>query len=313
MVNVFIIWSGPLSHKIAKALHQWLPVVLQSTQVFISSDDLKKGGRWNTELCIELSKESFGILCLTPDNLTAPWILFEAGALSKSVGDAYVAPFLVGVRPSELPGPLTQFNAVNAEKDDFKRLLRDINSRDTSPIPGERIEKSIDGLWPQIEGDLKIELPPKKANVDVDSSKKSIEWAALDKILQEILVLNRNQMNFLTDPSVLLPRDYIGDVISRHYMPDRDHKVWEDLFGGSDELSRVDLEITLPDEVSAAIGDVTRATRYLRLRSGKFGRSDDQLPLFNKRVRANSRFRTGAKPDSDAPDGEGSPDSQKNE
>jgi hypothetical protein len=188
MPNVFISWSGPKSLTVANALYSWLPVVLQSIKPFVSSEDLKKGGRWQNDLTEELAKDSFGILCLTASNLTAPWILFEAGALSRAVGDAQVAPFLVGVRPSELPGPLTQFNAVNSDIKDFKRLVRDINARvGSEAVPPERIEKSIDGLWPQIEAELRAGVEDRAAQPAQKSTDKSID--ALDAILQELLVL----------------------------------------------------------------------------------------------------------------------------
>ncbi len=112
MSRVFLSWSGEASHAVALALYEWLPVILQSVKPFMSSEDLRKGGRWNKDLAQELEQTNFGIACLTPDNLEAPWILFESGALSKFVAESNVMPFLVRVKPSDLPKPLTQFNAV---------------------------------------------------------------------------------------------------------------------------------------------------------------------------------------------------------
>ncbi len=195
MPNVFISWSGPSSKAVAEVLYEWLPVALQTIKPFLSTEDLKKGGRWQNDLTVELAKDSFGILCLTPSNLTAPWILFEAGALSKSLGDGQVAPFLVGVKPSDLPPPLTQFNAVFAEKDDIKRLLRAINDRVPSEtIQAERIDRAIDAYWSQMVEALKSaeEQPlPTKAADDVEPTE-------MDSILQELLVLNRQQTQILT-------------------------------------------------------------------------------------------------------------------
>lgn len=108
MPKVFLSWSGDASRAVAEALYTWLPVMLQRVKPFISSEDLRKGGRWNAELAVELEQTNFGIICLTPSNLNAPWILFEAGALSKVVEESQVAPLLVGVQPSDLPKPLTQ-------------------------------------------------------------------------------------------------------------------------------------------------------------------------------------------------------------
>lgn len=124
MTKVFISWSGAVSHSVASTLNEWLPVILQNVEPFISSEDLQKGSRWGMELADHLQQTNFGIICLTPENLEAPWINFEAGALSKFVDESQVAPFLLRVKPSELPEPLRQFNATLAEKSDFRKLIK---------------------------------------------------------------------------------------------------------------------------------------------------------------------------------------------
>lgn len=85
-MKVFISWSGDYSGKIAIALREWLPSVIQSLeQPYVSSEDIAKGSRWNAEVTKELENSCFGIICLTPENLIAPWLHFEAGALSKII------------------------------------------------------------------------------------------------------------------------------------------------------------------------------------------------------------------------------------
>ncbi|PBB31322.1 TIR domain-containing protein [Mesorhizobium sp. WSM3882] len=271
MPNVFISWSGPKSHIIANTLHTWLPVVLQSIRPFISSEDLKKGGRWQADLTEELAKDSFGILCLTPSNLLAPWILFEAGALSKSVGDAQVAPFLVGVKPSELPAPLTQFNAVTAEMGDFKRLLRDINARvGNDAVPVERIEKSVDGLWPKIEQELKAGIEDITKAPAAKGSAGSLE--TFDAILQELLVLNRNQSKLLSKPEELLPSPYLARALAEgRGFPDRDHKVWDDLLECSSQMRDFSHEHPELVDLVPTVERLRMITDYLRdrLRLGR--------------------------------------------
>jgi hypothetical protein len=46
------------------------------------------------------------VICLTPENLTAPWLLVEAGDLSKLLKDAYVFTYLIDVEPTAVTGPL---------------------------------------------------------------------------------------------------------------------------------------------------------------------------------------------------------------
>lgn len=89
-MKIFVSWSGDFSHAVAKALKDWLPNVIQAVEVFLSSEDIAKGSQWFHELGKVLDESSFGILCLTRQNLGAPWVLYEAGALGKHFGQARV-------------------------------------------------------------------------------------------------------------------------------------------------------------------------------------------------------------------------------
>jgi len=74
----------------------------------MSAEDIGKGARWSALLAGELAQAKIGILCLTRDNLAAPWMLFEAGALSKTLERTFVCPYLLGLRPADLGGPLVR-------------------------------------------------------------------------------------------------------------------------------------------------------------------------------------------------------------
>ena len=119
-MKVFISWSGDSSHKVAIVLRDWLPSVIQALEPYVSSD-IDKGARWMADISGELENSSFGILCVTKDNIHAPWLNFEAGALSKFAKQDRAAPFLFGVDVSEIrEGPLSQFQASS----DARFLLR---------------------------------------------------------------------------------------------------------------------------------------------------------------------------------------------
>ena len=81
--KIFISWSGDVSKRVAQALDKWLPEVVEGIEPWISTQDISAGVRWGSEIARQLERINFGIICLTPDNLQAPWILFEAGALAK--------------------------------------------------------------------------------------------------------------------------------------------------------------------------------------------------------------------------------------
>ena len=103
-MKVFLSWSGTRSHKIALVFRDWLPSVIQEIVPYVSSEDIDKGARWSTDIAKELADSSFGILCVTRENINAPWLTFEAGALSKTMDKSSVSPFLYDIKRSEVDG-----------------------------------------------------------------------------------------------------------------------------------------------------------------------------------------------------------------
>ena len=127
-MKVFISWSGDLSRELAEALRDWLPAVLQSVKPFFTPNDIEKGARWAKDIAQELQSSAIGIFCLTKENLTKPWIMFEAGALSKQLDSSKVCPVLFGVESADLEGPLVQFQASPFSEVEMKKLIRTINA-----------------------------------------------------------------------------------------------------------------------------------------------------------------------------------------
>lgn len=188
-MKVFISWSGDASRKIATALFEWLPMVLQSTRPYMSSESIDKGTRWASSISNELEGSSIGILVLTPDNTEAPWIHFEAGALAKVVGDSKLAPLLFGLKPSDIGSPLSQFQVTLFTKSDVLKLLKSINAESgDEALPESRLSKMHDALW----DDLQAAVTP--IVTDFSSAKAKPPEASKEensKILEEILTLVR--------------------------------------------------------------------------------------------------------------------------
>jgi hypothetical protein len=59
-MKVFISWSGERSRKVAEALQQWLPRVIQATEPWISTE-ISKGSRWGPEISSRLEESRIGI------------------------------------------------------------------------------------------------------------------------------------------------------------------------------------------------------------------------------------------------------------
>ena len=151
-MKVFISWSGEPSRLVAEALRGWLPQVIQAVQPWMSAADVDKGARWAAEIAGQLEGTKVGILCLTPANLTAPWLLFEAGALSKTLANTYVCPYLLGLEVTDIQGPLAQFQATRANRDDTLRLVKTINSAlGDGALKDGPIEAAFAKWWPDLE------------------------------------------------------------------------------------------------------------------------------------------------------------------
>lgn len=101
-MKVFISWSGRRSHEVADTLAGWLKKVIQSVEPWVSTE-MERGVKWLDVLGKSLDAHSAGILCVTPGNFMEPWLNFEAGALSKQIGDEVrVMPYLLDFRsPSD--------------------------------------------------------------------------------------------------------------------------------------------------------------------------------------------------------------------
>jgi TIR domain len=184
-MKVFISWSGAVSRDVAVALRDWLPLVIQAVRPYVSSEDIDPGVRWSGDIAVQLDATDFGILCVTRDNVTTPWLNFEAGALSKSVEKSRVVPFLFDLGPSDVPrGPLAQFQAVQPTRMDVLRLIRGMNEF-CSALPAERLEGTVDVWWPHLEQRLQ-EIQEQMKSVKAVGPQRST-----DDMLAELLELTR--------------------------------------------------------------------------------------------------------------------------
>jgi hypothetical protein len=58
-----------------------------------------------------------------PGNIVEPWLNFEIGAISKSLSEAHVSPFVFGLAPGELTGPMAKFQATSFDREDLWQLI----------------------------------------------------------------------------------------------------------------------------------------------------------------------------------------------
>lgn len=195
-MEIFISWSGPRSLAVATALRGWLPKIINDLKPWLSSTDIGKGSRWSVDVASRLTTARAGIICLTPNNLHSDWILFEAGALSKAIeNNTNVCTFLIGLEPSDLEPPLSQFQATKAEEADILKLLQTLNQGlGENALPSEHIQGAFEMCWPKLRSELE-KLPADETIARPVRSERQL----LEEILDLVRDQNRPTLSSLTD------------------------------------------------------------------------------------------------------------------
>ena len=203
-MRVLLSWSGPSSRQLARLLQDWLPDVLQSVEPWMSEDDIPKGAWWAEELQNAMRQASMCVVCITPDSVASSWLHFEAGFLAHAVGKTVVCPYLHGVRPTDLVGPLAQLQVASAQAQDTFRLLKTLNERlGVLALPAERLRRAFDLFWPQLEtgllrvlatdnntivqrsdSDILAEILTRVRNLEIESSQSTHDTLIIKKWLE---------------------------------------------------------------------------------------------------------------------------------
>ena len=184
-MQVFISWSGERSKLMAEALRGWLPKVIQSLSPWMSSQDIGAGARWLSEVSTTLNSTSVGLICITPENQHNPWLLFEAGALSKTIEQTCVCPLVFEMNLGQISGPLTQFQANSIDRHGVGKVLSTINEQLVDrKIDSQQLEEIFDVWWPKLEEKLRA-IPAAPTAAIVRSTNDQLE---------ELLSLTREQL-----------------------------------------------------------------------------------------------------------------------
>lgn len=121
---------------------------------------------------------------MTPSALTAPWVLFEAGAIAKDPDKTYACTLLIDVKIEDVRDPLSQFTATPAhDREEMLKLVKTLNDAlQAEKRPDDQVKKSFDKWWPDLEEQFK--------NLPADEPTKTLHRDERD-ILAEILTLTR--------------------------------------------------------------------------------------------------------------------------
>ncbi len=204
-MQVFISWSGKLSERLGHALREWLPSTLQYVKPYFTPADIEKGAKWDSEISKKLEESNVCIIALTRESLGSSWVMFEAGAISRSVDKARVCAILFGIEPTDIQGPLERFQATRFSKEDIHRLLLTINSAaGDRALEGPVLESVFEKWWPDLESTVSEILnsaPREESKVRSDkelleetlllvrsiASQQAVDQQASDQRVQTIL------------------------------------------------------------------------------------------------------------------------------
>lgn len=137
---VFLSWSGERSKKVAEEFQNLFKDVFDPViDCFLSTRNIAPGARSLQILFDSLEKCNYGISFIDSENARAPWIQFEAGALSKMGEDSKVMILLLDNNTESLQGtPFSEFqyklfNKEHIESifDEIIKLCGQVSSRDT--------------------------------------------------------------------------------------------------------------------------------------------------------------------------------------
>lgn len=186
-MKIFISWSGERARAVATELRSWISMILQATKPWMSDRDLDSGVNWRAEISKQLDGSSIGIICITPERMSAPWLVFESGAIAKKLDDSRVIPYLIDLTPTDLTGPLSQFQARGSDKEGTLRLLLDINKHLPEPREEDEVRKMFESFWSQLDTVICAQVA--KGNLGQNEEPKRSSEA----MIEELLILARTQ------------------------------------------------------------------------------------------------------------------------
>jgi hypothetical protein len=228
---------------VALALRSWLKKVLQAVDPWMSERDIQAGQIWFNEVADKLEASAFAVICITPENVTKPWLNFEAGAIGMARREGthrLAAPYVLGLDElGVLPQPLGAFEAKKADKDGTLGLVKSINQTLSSPLEESDLEEIFEIWWPSWRWRSRPSRSP--------PTLRSRDKPSLEDLLEEAVGLLRS----LTSGTIeVQPRGVIPTAARVVRWADQN---WRAEMEGSLARSSVPLTVTDPSGRSVVI------------------------------------------------------------
>ncbi len=155
--KIFISWSGSVTNNFAMGLKRVIEETIfpdLNVECFVSNVDIASGTDWWTSIGSELKSCRFGILCLSNENIYAPWIFYEAGGMASR--DVPTTPLLVGCEIDSLEkSPLGGKQCVDFESQaEFIKMIVDINHHFNDLLPSSIVKQMAEKGYDELNRSL---------------------------------------------------------------------------------------------------------------------------------------------------------------
>jgi hypothetical protein len=164
-MKVFISWSGDASRAAACAIGQSVTDVFTGVEPWISAVNIQAGQQWFAELMKALEDSQFAIVCVTKRSLSAPWIMFESGALSAKLGSTKLVPLMLDCVVQDLVDPLARFNGVLFGEDSMRGLFASINASVGTPLAPKALKAAFNDVWPDLNAAIRAALDAERKDM----------------------------------------------------------------------------------------------------------------------------------------------------
>ena len=130
--------------------------------------------------------------------------------------------FTVNIKPSDIKGPLSRYQATRFEKADFFQLIESINKALDTPLDSKVLENTFNAMWDSLEAEAMDLINKFSQKGDSQNKKGHITESEENNPLEEILQLLRKQSAILSNPQQLLPPDYMEHIQMSMYSRNRE-------------------------------------------------------------------------------------------
>ena len=160
-MRIFVSWSGASSRVMAEGFHGWLPLVLQGSRPWLSTEDIRKGTLWQAEITEALKPPAAGIFCLTRESLASDWLHVEAGAILNAAGPLAVCTYLIDFDKLDPVSPLAMFQSSLANRADTLRMIRHLNRIAPAQMSEELLTTLFETFWPRLASTIEAAGGPR--------------------------------------------------------------------------------------------------------------------------------------------------------